>query len=227
MGANPLPFPEYSTELRAAIETSHTFISEVEDIGQDELGATCGSSVLKETLTLSKDMKKAMNKLVKLSDALSGPNGAFTCETLMPIYDEAINEAACGDTIGYGVHGFTFLSAVSIFSLIMIVCRPLPEVINADCDEEDMVKEVDVEENADNDKNMPCSGDDETNSNTNSALPTDLPKDIPTGESIVNKEYDSRSEEGSTGEESLVCIDCSPLISWYLLLFLNFLLLFA
>lgn len=169
MGPSPLPFPEYSTELRAAIESSNVFISEVESIGQDALGATCGSSVLEETLALSKGVKQNMTNLVKLSDALSGPNGALTCETFMPIYDEVINETACSDSIGYGIYGFILVSAVSIFSLIMIACRPLPElVISEKYDDDEVVKEIDVEENAD-DKDMPSSGDDETNSNTNSA----------------------------------------------------------
>jgi len=169
MGPNPLPFPAYSVDLRAAIESSDTFISEVEGIGEDQLSATCGSFGLEVTLARSKDLRQTMNKLVKLSDALSGPNGALTCETLMPIFDEAINEAACSDSIGYGIYGFAWVSAVAVFSLIMIACRPLPDLISNKHDEDDVVKELDLEENEEKGKDMEKSDADETNSNSNSA----------------------------------------------------------
>jgi hypothetical protein len=115
----------YIVKLRREIQRIQNFIwnslSQVDSVGQQNLIDYCGADHrLVELLNASRNLTKI---LYSAQRAIKKANETLLCENTFPIYDTAVNELICKDTVGALAWGFVLFFTIGVASMGIISLR--------------------------------------------------------------------------------------------------------
>lgn len=116
---------DYITKLHQETQRIINFIwkslSEVDSVGQGNLVEYCGADEkLVEFLDGVRDLAKM---LYSAQRALKSANETLSCESLYPLYDSAVNELICDDTVSATAWGFVLFLTMGVASMGIVSLR--------------------------------------------------------------------------------------------------------
>jgi hypothetical protein len=116
---------DYIAQLDRELQQMLNFIwkslSQVDSVGQGNLVEYCGAdNRLIALIDASRDLAKLLYTAQRAATAV---NATLSCESIYPIYDSAVNELICSDTVSASAWGFVLFLCMGIATMGVISLR--------------------------------------------------------------------------------------------------------
>lgn len=116
---------EYVAKLHQETQRIINFIwkslAQVDAVGQGNLVEYCGAD--DDLVEFLDGVRKLVKKLYSAQRALKSANETLSCENLYPIYDSAVNELICDDTVSATAWGFVLFLTMGVASMVILSLR--------------------------------------------------------------------------------------------------------
>ena len=131
-GFDPLEFlSDYDSNLGTALTTGNSFVTAVNNVGSTQLSVGCGNDLAyyESIATSVVDFTNTtLTELRNIVASVIGQDGLLTCDTLLPIYQNTVNESLCVDLTETWNSIFIFTVTLTVTLMVMLSIRPFHDI---------------------------------------------------------------------------------------------------